>query len=64
MLTISRRTSPVENASPSFFFHEAIPPSVIVGLIAGILNCAREFLRVETWKPGKRKMVRGRIPVI
>jgi len=34
--TISRRTSPGENDSPSAFFHVEIPPSVIVGLIAGI----------------------------
>jgi hypothetical protein len=34
--TISRRTSPAENVSPSAFFHTEIPPSVIVGLIAGI----------------------------
>jgi hypothetical protein len=34
--TISKRTSPALNASPSFFFHDAIPPSVIVGDIAGI----------------------------
>jgi hypothetical protein len=36
--TISSRTSPDENDSPSFFFHDAIPPSVIVGDIAGIVN--------------------------
>lgn len=36
--TISSRTSPDKNDSPSFFFHDAIPPSVIVGDIAGIVN--------------------------
>lgn len=50
-LTISRRTSPVEKVSPSFFFHDAIPPSVMVGLIAGILNCVRTCRRAEAWKP-------------
>jgi hypothetical protein len=36
LLTISRMMSPVENFSPSFFFHDAIPPSVMVGDMAGI----------------------------
>ena len=36
--TISRSTSPAANDSPSFFFHDAIPPSVMVGDIAGIAN--------------------------
>ena len=36
--TISRRTSPAVKDSPSFFFHDAIPPSVIVGDIAGMAN--------------------------
>ena len=39
------------NVSPSFFFHEAIPPSVIVGLMAGMLNRERAFRRADTWKP-------------
>lgn len=34
--TISSRTSPTAKASPSFFFHDEIPPSVMVGDIAGI----------------------------
>ena len=38
LLTISSRTSPAANDSPSFFFHDATPPSVIVGDIAGIWN--------------------------
>lgn len=50
-LTISSRTSPAENDSPSFFFHDAIPPSVIVGLIAGMLKGVSARLRAETWKP-------------
>jgi hypothetical protein len=37
-VSISRRTSPVAKVSPSFFFHDAIPPSVMVGDMAGILN--------------------------
>lgn len=40
-LTISKRTSPAEKASPSFFFHEAIPPSVMVGDMAGKVYLAR-----------------------
>lgn len=35
-LTISNKTSPVVNVSPSFFFHAMILPCVIVGDIAGI----------------------------
>lgn len=50
-LTISRRTSPEEKVSPSFFFHDAIPPSVMVGLIAGMLNWDNALRRAETWKP-------------
>lgn len=34
--TISSRTSPAEKDSPSLFFHEEMPPSVIVGDMAGI----------------------------
>lgn len=36
--TISSSTSPAVKLSPSLFFHEAIPPSVMVGDIAGISN--------------------------
>jgi hypothetical protein len=39
--TISRRTSPEEKDSPSDFFQAEIPPSVIVGLIAGIVIFVR-----------------------
>ena len=35
-LTTSNNTSPAVNSSPSAFFHDAIPPSVIVGDMAGI----------------------------
>jgi hypothetical protein len=45
--TISRRTSPEEKVSPSAFFHTEIPPSVIVGLIAGIVIFVRAFRRAE-----------------
>ena len=50
-LTISSNTSPVEKLSPSFFFHEAMPPSDIVGLIAGMLKYDSAFRCAETWKP-------------
>lgn len=36
--TISSRTSPAMNVSPGCFFHAAIPPSVIVGDMAGICS--------------------------
>lgn len=35
-LATSKSTSPAAKLSPSFFFHDAIPPSVMVGDIAGI----------------------------
>ena len=37
--------------SPSFFFHEAIPPSVMVGLMAGMVNLVSALLRAETCMP-------------
>lgn len=46
-LTISNSTSPAAYESPSFFFHEAIPPSVMVGLIAGIENLDSAWRRAE-----------------
>jgi hypothetical protein len=49
--TISSRTSPAVNDSPSFFFHDVIPPSVMVGLIAGIANFDSTFLRTELCRP-------------
>jgi hypothetical protein len=47
--------SPVVNASPSFFFQLAIPPSVMVGDIAGMANLE------SAWEVGDvRKAVSGR----
>jgi hypothetical protein len=43
------------NDSPSFFFHEAIPPSVMVGLIAGIVNFDSACLRAETCRSIENK---------
>jgi hypothetical protein len=54
-LTISRRTSPEEKVSPSAFFHAEIPPSVIVGLIAGIVIFVRAFRRAELCRPIMKK---------
>lgn len=51
--TISSKTSPAVNVSPSFIFHEAIPPSVIVGLMAGMLKRESAHLRADRWKPGR-----------
>lgn len=48
--TISRSTSPAIKVSPAFFFQEAIPPSVIVGLMAGIMNLDRAELAAEVCK--------------
>lgn len=61
--TISRRTSPVMNDSPSFFFQDAIPPSVMVGLIAGMANWESAFLRAETCKPEKEAIRRKNLVV-
>ena len=47
-LTISNRTSPALYDSPSFFFQLASPPSVMVGLIAGMVNLDSAFRRAET----------------
>lgn len=47
--TISRITSPAVKDSPSFFFHSAIPPSVMVGLIAGMVNLDKACLRADAW---------------
>lgn len=49
MLTISRRTSPALNAPPSWTFHLAKPPSVIVGLIAGMVNLEKAWAAAEAW---------------
>jgi hypothetical protein len=45
--TISSSTSPAANVSPSAFFQEAIPPSVMVGLMAGMENLVRACLRAD-----------------
>ena len=48
--TISSKTSPAENDSPSFFFHWAIPPSVMVGDMAGIANFEIALFVEDAWK--------------
>ena len=55
VLTTSSKTSPAEKDSPSFFFQDAIPPSVIVGLIAGIKNFDKACLRDEEWMPAAER---------
>jgi hypothetical protein len=45
-LTISSKTSPAANVSPSFSFQLAIPPSVIVGDIAGM---RKDVVAYRTW---------------
>lgn len=42
--TISSSTSPAAKASPSFIFHDAIPPSDMVGDMAGMRNGATACL--------------------
>jgi hypothetical protein len=49
--TISTRTSPAANDSPSCFFHDAMPPSVIVGDMAGMANLVVARLVAEVWIP-------------
>jgi hypothetical protein len=46
-------TSPALNASPSVFFQAAIPPSVIVGDIAGIWKCVRAYRALVWWRTGE-----------
>jgi len=63
-LTISRRTSPGAKDSPSFFFHEAIPPSVIVGDLQIHSRVSGELLSLKgplqsTYIAGKRNLVRA-----
>ena len=43
-LTISSKMSPALKASPSAFFQPAIPPSVMVGDMAGIRNELEAYL--------------------
>ncbi len=50
--TISSSTSPAVKLSPSLFFHDAIPPSVMVGDIAGILNLVIARETDVAWSPG------------
>ena len=49
-VSISSRTSPAEKASPGFFFQAAIPPSVMVGDMAGMLNLENSSARRDEWK--------------
>ena len=49
--TISSRTSPAAKGWPSFFFHAEIPPSVIVGDMAGIWNRDTAPRLLEECKP-------------
>ena len=53
-LTISNRTSPAANVSPSFFFQLEMPPSVMVGLMAGMENFWSACRRAETCRPVRR----------
>lgn len=50
--TTSTRTSPATKLSPSCFFHVAIPPSVMVGDIAGMANLLRAWAGAEVWRAG------------
>lgn len=55
-LTTSKRTSPAEKDSPSFFFQDEIPPSLMVGLIAGMANLDSALRRAEEWIPGEKRV--------
>lgn len=57
--TISRRTSPGANDSPSFFFHEAIPPSVMVGDLSRANSSARCTARALVCQTGLTWRGRG-----
>lgn len=54
-LTISSSTSPAEKASPSCFFHSAIPPSVIVGDIAGICKFVTAWRTADICIPARHE---------
>jgi hypothetical protein len=56
-LTISNNTSPAANASPSFFFQLAIPPSVIVGDMAGMVNFVSSCAMAVVLSAGVRQGV-------
>jgi len=47
--TISSSTSPAVKVSPSFIFHNAIPPSDMVGDIAGMRRDEIACLRDDEW---------------
>lgn len=49
--TISSRTSPAVNVSPSAFFHDAMPPSVIVGDMAGMAKFVMALRAAEVRSP-------------
>jgi hypothetical protein len=48
--------SPAEKVSPSFNFQVAMPPSVMVGDIAGIVNLERECLAAEEEIAGRGRV--------
>ena len=50
-VSISTKTSPAAKVSPSFFFHEAIPPSVMVGDMAGMWNWDKAEAGAEVRRP-------------
>jgi hypothetical protein len=51
--TISSRTSPAEKDSPSLFFHEEMPPSVMVGDMAGISRLVMAYRTLVWCRAGK-----------
>ena len=54
--TISSSTSPAWNDSPSCFFHDAIPPSVIVGDMAGMPNLETAWRTALVRIPGHKRV--------
>jgi hypothetical protein len=56
--TISSRTSPAEKDSPSLFFHEEIPPSVIVGDMAGISRLVMAYQTLVWCRAEKNSYIR------
>jgi hypothetical protein len=53
--TISSKTSPAAKAWPSFTFQLAMPPSFMVGLIAGMFMFVTARIAALAWKPASRK---------
>jgi len=49
--TISKTTSPAVNESPTCFFQAAMPPSVIVGDMAGNVYLEKASRRAEVARP-------------